>query len=702
MGTRKKKKLVIVLIAVVLVAAIGTGLWFWLRPNKVSTEDYQPIEEFKEAYEALETKQKAPDYDLEKTIRVINSMEVAQSQSKDFDQFLEYLARQDYEGVAPEVLEAKKKMMPVLQEIYLLQKEHDELNFWTPLVQQLCTDPAASNMVRDAFTGQGIGAMLQFNVVANQIFEQYKKEQELKGELKRKIQEIRKDYLAYVEEFTPVYVKYMTEWDKLCIDKDKAYIDLYTNQPDAVVKDCEKILANYPTNREALLLRALGLILSSKQHDSQEMFNFAGISDTNILTQRDIMLTEAQQTLNYYMDLYPAQSAPALVVQGLLLDYQGDHQQAFSHYEQAAVEYPRQSEQLTDLLNCYRSRTYLNNSREGLYLLTLYKSTMEGFGFFSPNLIKAAYYDQVGDYDNCSKEIYNHFFRRSNQTSYDCLLADMRLCEETLPISFNRLLPERCYIDVTFGKQDKLLGLSSDDQQIKVTVENRSDHDLENLRVFLCIHFTDMYADDYHVVKLPTFNRITVRSKADVSNIDLNYMDKNFDHISSVRAIAMTDNSICWIDNVYNSTDNIDYNPAHQIDFAQLSKALDSNAMRSRDAYLSAIKKSDETFRQSILHNTRVTSSKDSGLLKKTRNYISIELPRELILLNPTFNWQQQLSPTENYLKGSYIHLSFDTEIPEGHRQKLYIATPYLNYAVTIQNAGGRLAVVEVKNMAAK
>lgn len=697
--TKGKKRWTLWLSGAIVCIALGIAGWSWISDLLRTKKEYVPIEEFSGAYQAMQPV--GQDYDLEKTIRIINSLEVAQGQAQNFDQFLEYMARQDYRGVAPEVLEAKAKMMPVLQEMYLLQKQHEELNMWTSLARQLGNDALVQDEGHRVVFGQGIKGLLEFTKVTNRVFEAYRKHQALSGKIEKELQSIRKDYLAYLEEFTPVYVKYMTEWDKMCMLKDKAYIDLYTNQPAEVVKDCDKILSTYPTNREALLLKSLGLVLEANHSAAGQMFEFSRIADTLSLTQRDLSLAEAQKTLDQYFTLYPDQSAPALVVQGLLLDYQGQHAQAFSHYDQASMEYPRQATQLTDLLNSYRARTYLNNSREGLYLLTLYKSTMEGFGYFSPNLIKAAYYDQMGDYDNCSKEIYNHFFRRSNQSNYDNLLTDMRLCETYMPVSFNRLLPERNYVDITIGKSGKLLGFASDASNIDVEVDNRSDHDLENLRVFLCIHYTDMYSDDYHVIKMPTINRIPLRSKTQIEKQPLEYPDKNFDDIAHVRAIAMTDNSICWIDNVYNSTDNVDYNKAHTLNFEQLAKALDSNALRTRAAYLGAIRKSDDTYRQAILSQTRVFAVETGSLLRKTHR-VEIELPRELILITPTFTWGKTLMPTENFLKGSFIHLAFEAEVPEDKAQVMYVTSPYLNYAVVIKNTGGKLKVSDVKNLEKK
>lgn len=698
-GKRKRR-----LITGLLLFGLGVALLLTLRlrDDKKEPGEYQPIEEFEEAYEALQPQEEpqVETYDLEKTVRVINGLEVAQTQMGSFDDFLNYMARQDYSGVPDEVLESKEKLLPVLQQLYLLQKQHDELNLWTSLVQKLGSDVASRIDAGDMgllIMDEGIGGLWIFKKTAGVIFEQYQKEQKLKGELQQQIQEIQAEYLDYLESFTPVFIKYMTEWDRLCIDKDKAYIDLYNNRPDLVIEDCDKVLANYPDNREALLLKSMGLIQSSRWDNEEGLIRFSQGDDSVTLSKSEMLLGEAQRVVDRYIDLYPDQSAPALLLEGLIQEYQGDHAKALTYYDQSSVEYPRQAERLTDLLDSYRTRTYLNHSLEGNYLLNLYRSTMAGSGFFSPNFLKAMYYDQLGDQTNCAKELYNHFFRRSNQGAYDCLLLDMCFCEEYLPNSFNQLLPEKNYINLSFEKRSKMLGLSSDDTAIDVTIDNQADIDLVNLRVFLCIHYTDMYAEDYDVIKLPTINRIPVRSSVKVERVELGYRGKAFGDIAKVRAIAMTDDKICWIDNVYNATDNVDYNEGHSVNFQTLSAALDSNAIRSRDAYLASIKMSDERFREAIMNNTRVTLVEKKNMLKKDQRYVDVELPRELILLNPSFTWNKDLKPTEHYLKGSYIHCSFETSLsPEN---VLYMTSNYLNYAITIRLQGDRLKVVSVQNL---
>ncbi len=65
---------------------------------------------------------------------------------------------------------------------------------------------------------------------------------------------------------------------------------------------------------------------------------------------------------------------------------------------------------------------------------------MEGYGIFSPNLLKAHYYAEHNDVEKSKEEIYNHFYRRGNQGVYDCLLSDMQYCEDNM---YSSVLP-RC------------------------------------------------------------------------------------------------------------------------------------------------------------------------------------------------------------------------------------------------------------------
>ena len=75
-----------------LVAGVGCHPTKGIDLLSMDLEDYQPIDEFVEAYDNLssqEQQQSDAPYDLEQTIRVINAMELAQMHAESFDDFLD-------------------------------------------------------------------------------------------------------------------------------------------------------------------------------------------------------------------------------------------------------------------------------------------------------------------------------------------------------------------------------------------------------------------------------------------------------------------------------------------------------------------------------------------------------------------------------------------------------------------------------------
>ena len=134
MENKKSHKGLISTIIILAVLLLGAGGWIWYscsnNESKIDLENYTPSEEFKPAFEAM-SKPADPEYDIEETVRLLNGLEVAQNQSADFYSFLEYMAKQDYSKVPAEVVEAKKKLLPILQKMFDLQKQYDELdNIW--------------------------------------------------------------------------------------------------------------------------------------------------------------------------------------------------------------------------------------------------------------------------------------------------------------------------------------------------------------------------------------------------------------------------------------------------------------------------------------------------------------------------------------------------------------------------------------------
>ena len=539
--------------------------------------NYRPVDDFVPAYEALTSQQLAQgDYDLEKTVRVMNALELAQANSENFDEFLKVMARQDYEGVAPDVLEAKQKLMPVLQYMYQLRALDAELSDAWILARSAAT--GGMKMVGDVdimdvvntITGNPIVLLDIFHKedaskATNTAFSNYKKDKELRQNVRNDIAKLEASYLKYLSDYAPIYHKYMKEYDALCVEKDKVYLELYAGQPENALQGANNILKRYPHNTEAQLLKAQAeIILTPGQlpRGGEKALVQLPKETTPLQLPRggenkpvseslpSGRLEGAMSTLDNYIEQNPDKTAPALLLRGVLFQRMGDAEQALSCFHQASIEYPRQAAQLTDMLDSYCMRNYLNKTAEGLYLLQLYRSMMEGYGVFSPNLMKAKFYADNGKQEESKNEIYNHFFRRGNQKYYDGLLSDMQFCEQNLPASFKQLLIDRKFLDVKVEPDSKWLFLN-DEEEMQVTIQNKSGKRLENVRLFLCIHYTDMHKDEYYVVKVPqTVSIIEPDGEVEIEDVPLGYRDKKYADITRIRAIAMTDDRLCWVDDI--------------------------------------------------------------------------------------------------------------------------------------------------------
>ncbi len=723
-----KRGLLYLFLLLIFLGVIAILLWHFNFLKLQESEVYKPSQEFQLAFEALEADSPVdnPEYDIEETVRAMNALEVAQCQSEDFISYLEYVARQDFSRVAPEVLEQKKKLFPILQRLYELQQEHKELNDVWMLMRSATS--GASSFVEEVNPIGVIGSMITGDPLTGTVsvaggvdkaqevaFDEYEKQKDLKKSLEREMEALRLKYVEYLEGYAPIYHKYMQEWDALCLVKDKAYLDLYGGNPIDAYNRTEEILKTYPENREALLLKSLALIEIASDFSPSADSSMTALppsfqvdlnNESKPKQSISEFFVEAETTLDIYIQLYPARSAPALVLKGLLYRSLGDNAKAINFFDQASVEYPRQAAALTDLLDSYKSRAYLNKSAEGKYLLRLYRSTMEGFGIFSPNLLKAKYFAQQGDVENCKEEIFNHFFRRGNQGVYDCLLSDMQYCEENMYSSFKQILLEQSFLDVAVEPVTNW-HLGDKDDEIKVVINNRSDIDLENVRIFLCLHYTDMYKDEYDVQKLPSVNIIKHNDKTEIGVVKLNYENKRYNDITRIRAIAMTDDKICWIDNV-------DYKYMKASEMAVKENKSNSHLATLKQQLLEDFDINNDKLLSIIEDGIKIYASVSDGNLwhdmkNDVKNLVAgkdknlrIELPRILSIIDPVFSINEinsadkSIRPTENYLSGSNICLEFDFQPNEEDSLPLYIYSDFADFKVELSFNDGKPSVKKV------
>lgn len=700
-------------------------------------DTYEPIEKFVPAYEAItrrDSLQQGRDYDLEKTVRIINALEVAQVRSKNFTEFLDYMARQDYSGVAPDVLEAKRKLFPVLEYTYKLQSQDEQLSDVWMLVrgaarggQSLAKNTSASELLRiahgDFFALMGIATSQDAKQSTDEAFKQYEKDKELKQKIRLDLQKLKTSYRQYLEDYTPIYRKYMEEYDRLCVEKDQTYLDLYAGRTDQALDHAGKILSRYPHNAEAMLLQSMAQIMlgpAAPYNLVVSVITEAPTSPDSVSSEVPLtpeapaatafpaspMLQKAFATLQDYKQRYPDRTAPALVLEGLLYQKVGDQATAISRFNQASIEYPRQAEQLTDMLDAYNTRNYLTKTSEGQYLRRLYASTMEGYGLFSPNLLKAKHYADKGDMEQSRKEIYNHFFRRGNQGIYDELLSDMQFCEENLYGPFKSLLLEQSYIDVELEPKSEWLFWNSS-SVMNVKIHNRSDVDLENVRIFLCLHYTDMYKDEYDVVKVPrTASHIAPHSTADLDTLLLTYPGKTYDDITHIRAIAMTDDRICWVDDV-------DYKQNRLLSRLQQAVQKPQPSEKKLD-YMKNYSLDPQKLQHTLQEGVTVLPPDDDPAVEKgwwqkvtgwfsaSDNDLRIEVPRVMVMTDPLFSLGpidggEGRQPEENELYGTCIRLHFDYEPKYDEQLQLFIYSDIASYRVDITYRGKDSAVSVVR-----
>jgi hypothetical protein len=270
----------------------------------------------------------------------------------------------------------------------------------------------------------------------------------------------------------------------------------------------------------------------------------------------------------------------------------------------------------------------------------------------------------------------------------------MEYCEDHLAYSFKQLLPENSYLDVEFTRSAKVAGLGNNDNKLKVSLVNRSDKSFENVRIFLCIHYTDMYKTDYHVLRMPTLNRIQGHQDVVLGEVELKYQQKSFNDITRVRAIALTDNNLCWIDNVYNKDIKTNYNPTRSATIAELAGSMN---MKQRQRYFTSMNQTASSISEALEKGCSIEMTESGNWVMKHKE-LHVRLPRIVAMLNPTYLLHEDILPDEDYLQGSVAHLVFKNAKMQQDNQ-LVIKSVYASYAINFSEEKGQYTITSVDTL---
>ena len=184
---------------------------------------------------------------------------------------------------------------------------------------------------------------------------------------------------------------------------------------------------------------------------------------------------------------------------------------------------------------------------------------------------------------------------------------------------------------------------------LAVEIENRSDKRLSNVRLFICLHMTDMYVDDYLVKKMETtINNIEPYSRANFGKLQLDYdlygkRKNSVQDIVSARAIIMTDSLIIWVDE-------------DKIKRTNISEKMVRKRFSKSTLFQLTTGCSYEMKEKEGLFSSMVGSKK-----------IVFHFPRQLVVLNPFFsfgelNSKDAVLSQSVLLNGEHIDVSFEKQ----------------------------------------
>jgi hypothetical protein len=354
--------------------------------------------------------------------------------------------------------------------------------------------------------------------------------------------------------------------------------------------------------------------------------------------------------LEAYIEDNPDGSAPALLLRGVHKARQGHLQAARLDFEQSSSYFPRQAEKLSANWGPYKQRGFLRKTREGNRIVDLYKSTMLGAGYFSPDLQLARLAFEDDDFEAGRQKVMDHFSRRRAQEQWDLILSDITYCHDLLGDSYRRIFPEDAWLDLIV--KPTLIGGG-----LKLAIRNRSPATLHNATLVLVLHFTDMHPDDYETLTAqktePAVLAHAVTSFGDLPiEFDLHGVIKTRDDIVLHRAILVTDEAVIWVD-----TD--EYKIAEAEEFRSRRFRGDGTAAPKVDDQLSsAMAARVGRVLRSLPGDTTIDI--ESSMLDDD---VGFTLPRELAVLRPIFRLRvgdEALAPTENLIDGEQIKLRFN------------------------------------------
>lgn len=614
-------------VGLVVLGAAG-AFWGWRRHEAEvlaarATEAAAELAPVTTALDAAQARNAGQPVDLDRTVRAIHEMDLAMQQTGSLRDYLRYVATQDYRGVAPEVLESRKELLAVLMQLEALQTEEaDQEEAWkvsSETVLALASVVDVGGKV-DAAGVVPTGGAAHVGVDRDQakaLLAQIEQRRETRLKLKKDLDSVQNQLVGVALDNSELWHTWLERWDELCVVRDRAYLAAASQDWPQAYAAAREAIAQAPDEREAHLLAAMAKLEGGPTIDPEG--------------------PSVDELLQDYLSDHPDATAPAQVLRGVELAKAGKLEEAKLQFQQASAYYPRQAESLTDMLDPYKSRSYLRKSREGGYIVQLYQSTMDGAGYFSPDLQLARLYFQSGDTEAGRQKVLDHFQRRRTQAEWSFILDDLKFAEAWLGKDFTAMLPEASFLDLTVDPA--LLG-----DKLQLAVVNHSDRTLHNATLLLALHMTDMHPGDYDVIKAgetqaAVLAHDTTPYGAVPVEVDVFGTKKGVKDVVEHRAILISDEAVSWVD-------------------TEVYKIAEADAFRKAAAATPTDGATTARVRDAIARSAQMHWTSSLG-----KDTIEVTLPREVSLLAPTFRLKvgdTVLTPTSKDLGDDGVTLRFE------------------------------------------
>lgn len=461
-------------------------------------------------------------YDPDQTVMALFSIEKVLTESTNFEELTPFIIQKESDLVAPDVAKLKYRFFNVYKK---LLEDKDELDDLESIYN------ITSGAVTDILGVIGYNATSGVTIdrdQAKQVWEKRLAGEKAERNVKERLRKQQDKMLDLLFEYAVLSSKYLKEWETLCSMRDRAYLALYERDWDEMIASSSAAVDVAPQEKEAHILLAMGLIERNTEADS----------------------ANAKTLVNKFLKNHQGQQAPAYLLRGVMHYNAGEYDQAALDFDQAAAYFPKQQEDITDKLNLYKKRHFLNKSKEGRMIINMYRGIMSGSGYYSPDFQKARIHIKQNDKEKARKKIFDHFFRRRLQGQWDQVLMDFHFCKNYIQSDFNEI----------FNGEDLALEIEPAwlTNSLIVSIKNDNKKEIHNLTLLLCVRFTDMFIGDY--ISFPIGNSVAVLRPGETVKVGRkNISDVTKEKIGTVKkwkdiieygAVLISDELIAWVEPV--------------------------------------------------------------------------------------------------------------------------------------------------------